>query len=129
MATRWIFLKMKIAWNENRFLSFLLCLSAHNVWTLIGSYLLFLIVVFVVLLPAPCEWMGVLQVEPHDFSEEPLKNHLMNTIALATGGDYSPKITPTGLKGLLLVILGNVLFYLLIGNYVVKKLSDLFSIE
>ena len=122
-------LRMKIACNEHRYLSFLLRLSAYNFWTLIGSYLLFLIVVYVVLLPAPYDWMGILQIDPHDFGLGIVKNQLMNVLALVTDGDYAPKIVPCGLRGMALVILGKVLFYLLIGNFIVKKLSDFFSFE
>lgn len=122
-------LRMTIACKEHRYLSCLLRLSAHNLWTLLGSYLLFLVVVYVVLLPAPCESMGILQIELHDFGVGPFKNQLMNVLALVTDGDYAPNITPYGLRGMSLVIFGKVLFYLLIGNFIVKKLSDFFSFE
>ena len=122
-------LRIKIAYKEHRYLSGLLRLSAHNLWTLLGSYLLFLVVVYVVLLPAPYDWMGILQIKLHDFGLGPFKNQLMNVLALVTNGDYAPKIIPYGLRGMSLVIFGKVLFYLLIGNFVVKKLSDFFSFE
>lgn len=122
-------LRMCIAWNEHRYGAFLLRLSAYNVWTLLFSYLLFLVIVFLILLPAPYDWMSVLQIDSYDFGFGSLKNHLMNTLALFTDGDYSPDVTPCGLRGLLLVILGKITFYLLIGNFIVKKLSDFFSFE
>ena len=122
-------LRMKIAASEHHYVSFLLRLSAHNIWTLLGSYLVFLVIVYVVLLPAPCEWMGILEIEPHNFGLGSFKNQLMNVLALVMDGDYAPEITPCGLRGMALVIFGKVLFYLLIGNFVVKKLSDFFSFE
>jgi hypothetical protein len=122
-------LRMRIAWGECHIFSWLLRLSSLNVGTLLISYVFFLAVVYVILLPAPFEWMGVLDVVPHDFGTKQFMNGLLNALALATGGDYAPSVTPCGLCGMLLIIAGNVLFYLLIGNFVVKKLSDFFSFE
>lgn len=122
-------LRMRIAWDSHHYLSWLLRLSALNVGTLLISYVLFLAVVYVILLPAPFEWMGVLDVVPHDFRAKPFMDGLLNALALATGGDYAPSVTPCGLCGMLLIILGNISFYLLIGNFIVKKLSDFFSFE
>lgn len=122
-------LRMCLAWKEHRYLSFLLRLSAHNIWSLLASYLLFLIIVYLILLPAPFEWMGVLQIDLYDFGLSPFKNQVMNTLALITGGEFAPRIIPYGLRGMLLIILGNITFYLLIGNFVVKKLMDFFSFE
>lgn len=122
-------LRMQIAWEEKRYGTFFLRLSAQNMWTLLASYVIFLAVVFVVLLPAPFEWMRILHVEPYDFKLNPFMNHIMNTMAMIIGDDYAPKITPYGLRGMILIIIGNILFYLLIGNFVVKKLIDLFSFD
>lgn len=122
-------LRMEIAWKENQYFSSMLRLSALNVWTLLLSYFIFFVVLYVVLLPAPFEWMGIIKVEPHDFGLNPFKNQLLNVLALMADENFSPEIVPCGLRGMMLVIFGKILFFLLIGNFIVKKLSDFFSFE
>ena len=49
----------------------------------------------------------------------------MNTFALLTGNDdISPKVKPIGFGGLAVYIIGEILFYLIIGNFVYRKIED-----
>lgn len=122
-------LKMQMACDEHRYLLYLLRWSGSNLKTLFASYSIFILVVFIVLLPAPFEWMGILKTIPQDFVTNPLINHLINTLAIVSGGDFAPEVAPNGLIGMLLIILGKIVFYLLIGNFIVKKITDFFSFE
>ena len=46
-------LRMEIAWKENQYFSSMLRLSALNVWTLLLSYFILFVVLYLVLLTAP----------------------------------------------------------------------------
>lgn len=120
---------MRVAWDQHRYISALLKLSALNIWTLILSYLIFIFVVFLVLHDAPISWLGVLDVTLHNFSDVPSVNYFMNALAIASGEDYGQSVIPVNAAGMLLIIFGKAVFYILIANFVMKKLSDYFSFE
>lgn len=122
-------LQMRVARDEHQYLLYLLKWSGSNVKTLLISYALFVFVVYVVLLPSPFAWMGVLHVEITEFVANPIVNHLINTLAVVSGSDFAPMVFPNSLLGMLLIIFGKIMFYLLIVNFVVKKITDLFSFE
>lgn len=122
-------LKTLIALNEKHYLKFLLQLSSYNVWTLLLSYLLFVCVVLIILLPAPFECFSILDVNLHEFAQSAPKNYLLNTLAIVSGSDYGQTVVPTGARGMLLIIVGKIFFYLLIANFILKKLEDYFTID
>ena len=122
-------LGLKVAWEQHKYFSLILKLSAYNIGTLLFSYLLFVFVAFLFLHDAPFECMGVLDVSLHQFSEIPSVNYFMNTLAIASGEDYGQSIVPVNAGGMLLIIIGKIVFYLLIANFVLKKLSDYFNFD
>lgn len=122
-------LKTIVAFDEKHYFKFLLQLSSYNVWTLLLSYLVFICIVLIVLLPAPFSWFSILDVNLHEFVQSTPKNYLLNTLAIVSGSDYGQTIVPTGTRGMLLLITGKIIFYLLIVNFILKKLEDYFSID
>ena len=70
-----------------------------------------------------------MDVSLHQFSEIPSVNYFMNTLAIASGEDYGQSIVPVNAGGMLLIIIGKIVFYLLIANFVLKKLSDYFNFD
>lgn len=122
-------LELKVAWVQHKYVSVILKLSAFNIWTLLFSYLVFVFVVFLVLHDAPFECLGVLDVTLYKFSDIPHVNYFMNTLAIASGEDYGQTIVPVNAGGMLLIIIGKIVFYLLIANFVLKKLSDYFNFD
>ena len=81
--------------------------------------------VMIVLLPAPLECMQFFEIDYNDYSNNEISNCIMNTFALLTGNDdISPKVKPIGFGGLAVYIIGEILFYLIIGNFVYRKIED-----
>ncbi len=94
-------------------------------WTLFISYLVYIIIVMIVLLPAPLDSMQLFEIEYCDYSDNNVVNCIMNTFALLTGNDdISPNVKPINLLGLIVYIIGEILFYLIIGNFVYRKIED-----
>ena len=94
-------------------------------WTLLISYVVYITMVMIVLLPAPLECMQFFEIDYNDYSNNEISNCIMNTFALLTGNDdISPKVKPIGFGGLAVYIIGEILFYLIIGNYVYRKIED-----
>jgi hypothetical protein len=121
-------LDCKIAKSERRYLRFIMLWMSHKWWTLLISYVLYIAVIFVVLLPAPIKEMVMFQVEKKDFCNSSLLNHLGNVMALLTGNDtISPIVQPVGLGGVLVYCVGFVMSYFIIGNFVFRKLTDYFT--
>jgi hypothetical protein len=122
-------LKTLIAFDERHYLKFLLLLSSYNVWTLFLSYMLFVFIVLIVLLPAPYDEFSIIDVNLHEFTQSTLKNYMLNTLAIVSGSDFGQTVVPTGIRGMLLLIIGKVIFYLLIVNFILKKLEAYFKID
>lgn len=94
-------------------------------WTLLISYAVYIMMVMIVLLPAPLECMQFFEIDYNDYSDNEISNCIMNTFALLTGNDdISPKVKPIGFGGLAVYIIGEILFYLIIGNFVYRKMED-----
>lgn len=122
-------IKMRIALDKHNYFLFILRWSGSNLKTLLLSYLFFIAVVFIVFLPAPYNWMALFQIDLYEYVGNSFINHLLNTLAIVSGADSAPQIIPSGLVGMILLILGKILFYLLIGNFIIKKIADFFSFE
>ena len=122
-------LKILIAWNEKHYTKYLLLLSSYNVWTLFMSYMFYVCIVLIILLPAPIECFSILDVNLHEFTQNSPKNYLLNTLAIVSGSDFGQTVEPTGTRGMLLLLTGKIVFYLLITNFILKKLEDYFTID
>ena len=122
-------LKTLIALNEKHYLKFVLQLSSYNIWTLLLSYILFVFVVFLIILPAPFGCFSILEINLHPFTQSVPKNYLLNTMAIIADVDCGQTIVPTGARGMLLLIIGKIIFFLLIANFILKKLEDYFTID
>lgn len=99
-------------------------------WALLLSYGAYIVILAVILLPAPFKWMELFELEYKSYDDIFLWNHILNTLALLTGNEnLSPAITPTGFVGLGAYVIGVVLFYLIIGNFVLRKLEDYLTLK
>lgn len=121
-----------IAWKGNfRQKLYSICLWMSIRWrALLISYLVYMVLLNVVLLPAPFKWMELFVVEYKQYDDFFLWNHVINILALMTGNDaLSPQITPIGFTGMIVYVIGVVLFYLIIGNFVLRKLEDYLTLK
>jgi len=57
-------------------------------------------------------------------------NYIMNTLALVVDNDnFKPQITPLNLRGMIIYLLGGIIFYVLIANFVIRKITDVINIK
>ena len=121
--------KLQLALKERAYLRYLLLLSSRNIMSLILSYLLFVLVVFVMLLPAPIEQVHFLDTDMAVMCDSFWLNHMMNILALFCGiDDFGPRIIPVGIVGMLLYLAGIIVYFLLIANFIVRKIGDLINV-
>lgn len=124
--------KIKVARKGNlKQKLYALCLwMSARWWALLLSYLAYIVILCFVLLPAPYKWMELFVLEYKPYDDSFLWNHILNTLALLTGNDnLSPVITPTGIVGMIVYVIGIVLFYLMIGNFVLRQLEDYLTLK
>ena len=96
----------------------------------ISSYFIYLLILFLVLHPAPHKCLEIYEVNLHNFSENNFANYIMNTLALVVDNDnFKPQITPLNLRGMIIYVLGGIIFYVLIANFVIRKITDVINIK
>ena len=120
-------LRIQFAWLGNGYQKcYAVCLwLSSQWWTLLISYIAYIIVLMIVLLPAPLDCMQMFEIDYNYYSDNGISNCIMNTLALLTGNDdIAPTIKPIGIGGLVVYILGKILFYLIIGHFVYRKIED-----
>lgn len=121
-----------VAWRGNwkqKIYAICLWLSARW-WALIGSYLLYVAVLSVVLLPAPFDWMQMFVIEQKQLHGDIIINHIMNTLGLVSGNEnMTPLILPIGICGMAVYLIGKLLFYLIIANFVYRKLEEYITLK
>ena len=62
-----------------------------------------------------------------EFNDSP---YIMNTLALVVDNDnFKPQITPLNLRGMIIYVLGGIIFYVLIANFVIRKITDVINIK
>ena len=135
LETNWIHNSLKrveisIAKKEKRCTVFILSYASLNIWTLLLSYFIYLLILFLVLHPAPHKCLEIYEVNLHNFSENNFANYIMNTLALVVDNDnFKPQITPLNLRGMIIYVLGGIIFYVLIANFVIRKITDVINIK
>lgn len=123
-------LEMKLAFNERHIFKTIRLWMSSSICALMLTYLLYVIIVSCVLLPAPIESMEIFEVSLKKYHDSQCVNHIMNSFAILTGNDdIKPQIIPIGVKGVLVYCLGVLLFYLLLVNYVFKKIENFIQIK
>ena len=116
--------KIKVAWSEKSYLEYILLLIGSSFISLLITLLIFVVIISLIMTPAPFENMEIFKVELRKFSTSPLLNQLINSLTLLTGNEnISPTIIPIGIKGIVVYYLGLISFYILIVNYVLKKIE------
>lgn len=125
-------IERKIAWSGNaRQKIYAVCLwISATWWALIVSYFVYIILLGFVLLPAPLDCMQLFTIEFKPLNSNNVINHILNTLGLMTGNEnISPKILPIGIMGMGYLIIGKILFYLIIANFIYRKLEEYITLK
>lgn len=93
-------------------------------------YLFYVIVLCLVLLPAPYRWMGLFEVTMNQYCSNFFFNHIANVLGLISGSDdISPTIIPANFVGMVVFSLSKLLFYLIFINYILKKMEEYLTVK
>ena len=113
-----------MAWKDGKWFKGISLFLSSNFLMLILSYVFYLFLLSLVLLPAPFKWMELFSVKLKNYSNSNIVNHISNTLALVTGNDLiSPSVIPLNFWGNLIYCIGLLLFYFFFVNFVFKKLE------
>ncbi len=93
---------------------------------LLGLTLLFVITCFI-LLPAPIDSLAIFDITYENYSQYSLINHIMNVLTLFADIENDLKVEPLSLIGLIVIIIGKLLFISFIINFFYFKISDKIS--
>lgn len=125
-------IESKIAWSGNwkqKIYAVCLWISA-TWWALIASYFVYVFLLGLVLLPAPLDCMQLFSIEFKPLHSDNVINHILNTLGLISGNeDISPKILPIGIMGMGYYLIGKILFYLIIANFIYRKLEEYITLK
>lgn len=113
--------------NKN-WLQYLSLLLGKNIWIMLLCYLLFVIIITLMLLPAPFEFMEILDVTLCPISNNNIANYLSNALIWLFGIEQENiRIVPIGFIGTLIYCLGRIFSILFIGNYLFQKICSYIS--
>lgn len=88
--------------------------------------LLFVITCFI-LLPAPIDSLAIFDVTYENYSQHSLINHIANVFTLFANIENNLKVEPLSLFGLIVIIIGKLLFITFIINFFYFKITDKIS--
>lgn len=122
--------EIMVAKENKKYLRWTLLRVGSSLSGLLCGYLVYAVIVLIALLPAPFNFIELFHIELKNYSSYPLLNYPLNAITLLTGNcDIAPKITPINVIGVLIYSFGILLFYILIVNFLFKKIEDFISIH
>lgn len=109
--------------KNRELLSYLSLILGRNIWIMLGCYLLFVVVISLMLLPAPFKWMEILDSNLIQLSPTPIWNYLANALIWLFGINYPNFcVKPIGFIGLIIYCIGKIFAFLFIGNFLFQKL-------
>lgn len=111
-------------WNSpiSNFCLLIFKLSSYNIYTLILSLIFLSFLFSLVFLPAPFDWMEALDIRRSNISENPVFNHISNTLLYFFDIGDNMKVQPRNFWGVLILISLKILSVLVIGNYLFKEI-------
>lgn len=119
-----------VAWREKHWFIFIRLWLSSSLIKLVIVYFFYILIVGVILLPAPFPWMSLFDISMHNYSSNAFLNHCSNTLALITGNDIiAPQVVPNGFVGMIVYCVGVVAFYLVFVNYVFRKIEDFIKLK
>jgi len=107
----------------------LLLVCSYSIFRLFLIVLCFLLLVFVLLLPASDPSYSIFKITYENYSSNFLVNHLLNILSHFSDIDNNFKIEPMNWFALILLILGKLLFILIIVNFIYRKITDKINIK
>lgn len=114
--------------NLENGIKYLALLSASNIYWLLLTIIMLIILISVIFLPAPLEIMGVIDVSNVYFSKYKFFNNISNILSLLFDLDYKMEVKAINPLGVILLGLLKLLFVSIIINYLWKRVVKYFKI-
>lgn len=114
-------------WNVNSLFNLVIYYPLVSVKTLIITLLIVTFLANVILLPAPYEFMGLMdfKITYLHLSEQELINHVLNVTSSLLGVNSSFSVIPQDEKSMLFLILGKIFLFSYVISLVFNKLTEL----
>lgn len=103
--------------------------AGTEVLNLIIVFIVFILITYIILLPAPYSSWEIFNLHYVNYSSNFFINHLLNILSLFGNIDTDFKIVSRNGLGLVVLIFAKIVFVLLIVNFIYKKLSEKITIK
>ena len=121
--------EIDLAWQKKSYIKYFLKWTSFNLTRLLIAYAVIIISLGLAMLPAPYEWMAFFTVKMDAFYEQGFMNHVANTLSYFCLSDkFGPEIAPTGICGIVVYSIFWLINFVLVGNYLTRKLLEKFYI-
>lgn len=122
---RIVLLRKKIALKGKEFFKFFSLWMSSSIRALFLTLFLYSLTTTLIMLPAPVKWMGIFKIQNYTFYENEFINSFLNSLLFMTGGNSAqPIIEPSCPLGVIVYVLIISLFYLIIVNFVFRKIEN-----
>ncbi len=98
-----------------------------NIYSLFLTLFIILVIINLILLPAPFEFMEILNYDLSylELSDNFFLNHSINITSALIGANPNFKITPLDITSIILLVIGKLFIYIYVISLVLGKLTDL----
>lgn len=121
---------MTVSWKDGNYKKVVRLWLSASLYRLLAVYLGYITLIGLVLLPAPFKFMELFSITFKSYSDVEIINHIANTIAFVIGNDdVSPTIESMSTIGIIMYSLGQILFYVLFANFILKKIEDYITLK
>lgn len=103
--------------------------SGKSIWGLFSVCILFIVSVYIVLLPAIYYRFELFKIDYETYNSNFYVNHLLNILSMFCDIENNFKINTSSTWGILMLILGKIAFVLLIVNFIFQKITEKISIK
>lgn len=124
--------RIKARFKKKTLINFLigtLQLSAFNLLAISLSILVLFIILYIVLLPCPNPDFILFRIDFNDLHNNFFINHLLNILVFIFGLNEDVKVTPISSGGVLLGVIGKIVFYVIVINFLITELLKRIKIE
>lgn len=122
-------LEIKCAWEEllNKknihinFLKLLYYLTSYNTLTLLLTPIVYVLLLSIICLDAPCHWMEIIHFNKKHITNEHFTNHFLNVLLYVFDLDYKVEVNSLNSRGVFLMIALKSFTIIVVLNFLIKE--------
>lgn len=117
-------IRRNLAWSPDKIIGLFFDLSSYNLYSLVLSLLFFASIYVIILVPTDNHLLHCFEIEYQDFSSNAVTNHILNCLTSLFAIKPAMEVKVLNIFGIGLLILGKVIFYVIVVNFVLRRLID-----